>query len=824
VSKLKKIFLFTTIALIVLTIGLIASVFFFKDRILQEFIKEANKSLNTPVKIGKIEISAWQDFPQLAIVFTDVYIEDSHPENFPLLTAKKISFSMNALEAWRGNYSVQRLTIKTSETNLKIDKKGQNNFTIVTPTKTAVASNISFDLKDVQLTDTRISYSDQSAEQEHIFFSDRLTSTVSIRGDVYKITAKGDVTSEQIKIRDRIFLKEKRFLVTTQVDYDDIRKTVNILSGTLAVNKSVFALSGNYTFKVKNLIDLKVEGRETTIQTLLALLPDEAGKNLRQYQSNGDVFFNLAVKGEISQRKDPTLSIQFGCKDATFFHPGYQSKITNANLTGSFITSSLTDFSRAKLVLKNVNGELNQKPFSCDLSIENLEKPFLDFEFKGELNAASIQNFYPIPNVKNLTGMLTADFSIIGQVELLKKKATAQQVKTSGTIELSDINFELNEKNTHFKKLNGSLQFNNNDLAMSNLSGQFENSDFLLNGFFKNIVTFLLFENQPIGIEADLKANFLDVDQLFKIGFGEEESKGIKFHISPSINLNFNCDIKKLKYKKFHPQLVKGDLLVKNQVAVSRKISMKTMGGNLELNAIVDAKDPKSIDITSFFKLDGIFLDSLFYVFDNFYQNFIEDKHLKGQVFADVSTEMSLTKNLKLISKTFVADISTTIKKGELNNFEPLQALNKYLDDEGLSKLRFADLKNEIHIENEMIYIPQMEIKSNVTTLQLSGTHSFDQHISYRVNAPLRGKKKIDPDEAFGAIEETGTGQTRLFLKITGTTEQYKISYDQEAVKKKIAKSLKKEVKELKEAFQLKGKKKKKEAELEKEEYFDWDN
>jgi hypothetical protein len=117
-----------------------------------------------------------------------------------------------------------------------------------------------------------------------------------------------------------------------------------------------------------------------------------------------------------------------------------------------------------------------------------------------------------------------------------------------------------------------------------------------------------------------------------------------------------------------------------------------------------------------------------------------------------------------------------------------------------------------------------MEIKSNATTIQLSGTHTFDQHINYRVIAPLRSKKKIDPDEAFGAIEDTGKGQTRVFLKITGTTDDYKVSYDQEAVKKKIVSDLKKEVKELKEAFQLKGKKKKKELELEKDEYFDWDN
>jgi hypothetical protein len=185
---------------------------------------------------------------------------------------------------------------------------------------------------------------------------------------------------------------------------------------------------------------------------------------------------------------------------------------------------------------------------------------------------------------------------------------------------------------------------------------------------------------------------------------------------------------------------------------------------------------------------------------------------------------MTLSEKLKLISKTLTSDISATIKNGELNDFEPLQALNKYLDDGSLSKLRFADLKNEIHIENETIFIPQMEIKSNATTIQLSGTHTFDQHINYRVVAPLRSKKKIDPDEAFGAIEDTGKGQTRVFLKITGTTDDYKVSYDQEAVKKKIVSDLKKEVKELKEAFQLKGKKKKKELELEKDEYFDWDN
>src|SRR5882672_7158964 len=106
------------------------SVFLFKDRIIQEFVREANKSLNTPVRIGKIDISAWSDFPNLGIEFTDVYVEDSHPGEYPLLTAKSISFYLNPVEAWNGDYSIRGLQIVDSETNLKIDAQGNTNYTI----------------------------------------------------------------------------------------------------------------------------------------------------------------------------------------------------------------------------------------------------------------------------------------------------------------------------------------------------------------------------------------------------------------------------------------------------------------------------------------------------------------------------------------------------------------------------------------------------------------------------------------------------------------------------------------------------------------------
>jgi uncharacterized protein YhdP len=818
---LRRVVLYTLLAAFVIVSSLVISVFLFKERIIQQFIREANKNLGTPVRIGKIEVSAFQNFPNMAIVLYDVYVEDSHPGEYPLLTAKRVSFSLNTIQVWRGHYTILGLEMRDSQTNLRINKAGKNNYTIVN--SKGGGGSVAFDLKNIQLKNTLVSYEDLSAGQLHEFSSVNLKANIAAKGDRYHIEAVGDVVTEQIGLTNSIWFHKKVFDVTAVLDYDDDAKSLQILPSQLLMDKAQFEVSGVYLFKDKNLIDLHTTGKDAGIQLLLGFLPSNTKQQVSKYQSKGDVYFDASLKGEISHTRKPRLTVSFGMKNVTLYHPDFQSRIEDANFEGSFSTSTLSHLTDARLSLKNISASLNGDPFTGNFVLENFAAPYVTANFNGEVNASAVMNFYPLKEISELSGRVKANVSLEGAVELLKNKSTAQQVHTEGSIELKELSFRYGKDKLRFANLNGSLQFTNNDLAMSDLRGQFENNDFLLNGFFKNIVTFLLFDNQPIGIEADLKSKFLDVDQLFAIGFGTDEQGPYKFNISHNLNLNFTYDVKSMKYRRFHPTSVKGDLLVKGQVAVARGIRLNAMGGTVDLSGIVDAKNSKAIDLISSAKLNGIYVDSLFYVFENFQQTFIGHKDLKGLAYADISLETTLNEALNIFPETLVADVSVTIKNGELNDFTPLQKLNKYLDDEGLAKLRFADLKNDIHIENKIIYIPQMDVRSNVTTIQISGTHTFDQKIDYRIVAPLRNKTKIDPDQAFGAIEEDLKGKSKVYLKIIGTTDKYEVSYDKDAVKKKIVSDLKKEVQELKEAFKLKGKKKKKELELEKDVYFDWD-
>jgi hypothetical protein len=824
---LKKILLYTGLGLLVIVVSLALSVFLFKDKIIRNFIEAANKEVNTKVKIGKFDVSLFQDFPQMSIVLSDVYVEDSHPGQYPLLTANKIAFQLNPIEVYRGNYNIKGLELENSETNLKINKDGVTNYDIFKENKSAESAGevVAFELKNILLKNALVRYVDQKNEEDLIFSSENLSASIQSSGDVYSIEAAGELTTKLIKVKKSSLLEGKSFDITADLTYDDGKKILTIEPSVLKLKGSEFAIKGTYDWSKTPLIDIMVDGKDTNIQTILSLLPETASQQFMQYESKGETYFSAALKGPITATKNPGLTVEFGLKEATIFHPDTKAQIIDANVEGSFASSNLADLHKASLVLKNITGKLNGEAFEANLVIQDFMDSDVILKFKGKVDAASLIGFYPIENIKDLSGSLLTDFSFEGKLSWLKNRSTAQKATTNGTIEMQNLNFLYGESKLAVKDLNGSLQFTNNDLALSNVSLKVGNSDFVFNGFFKNIITFLLFENQPIGIEADMKSNFIDVDELFKIGFTSKKTKNEDYHftISPNLNLNFNCDVQSLRYQRFAAHKLKGDLLVKDEVAVSRNTKLKTMGGDLSFSAIVDAKNHKAIDILTSAKLNGIYLDSLFYVFKNFDQNFIEDKHLKGQVTADVSVELALNEKLKLFQETLIADISMTIKNGELNNFEPLKSLNKYLDDEGLSQLRFADLKNDIHIEKKTIYIPQMQVRSNVTAIQISGTHTFDQHIDYRLITPLRNKKKIDVTEAANALEENN-GQLKLFLKITGTTDNYKVQYDTEAFRKKLASELKKEVQELKDAFKSKGKQKQKELELEKDDYFDWEN
>ncbi|MBL6446326.1 AsmA family protein [Fulvivirga sp. 29W222] len=823
---LRKTFLYLLLAAAVVVVSSVLVTFLYRDQLIDHFIREFNKNINTPVHVDKIQVSSLSNFPQVSLSFNDVTVEESYKDSsYPLLSAKRIDFTFNPIAVFRGNYTIEEIHLTDGKCHLKINQQGETNYDIFKQPDTTQHQAVKLDLSKVKLKGVTFTYTNE-LRNVHLEVTTKSTAAnLTALGSAYDVETTGDIFLHYLMVNKSMWAENKDLIVDSKLKYDDSEKYLTINSSTVKVMGSDFSVFGSYSFKEKQLIDLAVEGKNTDIQTLLSLLPKGSSDRFGKYRSKGNVYFDLVMKGEFSEKKSPSLEVNFGLKDSKLYHPDTDAQITHADLKGTFLTPEMSKLSMATLKLENVQGQLEGNSFKSNLYLKNFDDPYVKCDFNGRIDINSLFKFYKAENIRSGKGVLDANINFEGFLKDLKKKETAQKIKTSGEINLEHLYLALRNFPLPLEDLQGNLLFNNNDLALSDVSGSLGNSDFLLNGFFKNIIAYLLFDNEPVGIESDLKSNFIDLDQLLLANSGEKKGDSkYSFKISPRLVLKFDCDIKNLKFRRFKPTSIRGDLKVKNQIAVSDQIKLNAMGGSIALSGLVDASKNKLVKVNTSFSLQNIDVDSIFYVFENFNQDFLEDRHLKGKIFANVDAEMTFNDNLSLYSETLTSNISTSIKGGELNNFEPMQKLARYLDEDKLDHLQFSELKNDIHIEDRTIYLPEMEVSSNITDIKITGTHTFDQQINYKVVAPLRSQQKIDKDEAFGAIEEDHSGRTMLFLKIVGTTSDYRVMYDKESVKKKVVSDLKKEVKELKDAFKNKGRDEQKTIELEEDDYFDWDN
>lgn len=773
-----------------LAISLVVVLALKKDRIIQYFVSEANKKISTPIDVGKIDISAFAHFPSISIDLHNVIVKESYEQDKGILArAKKISFSITLRELLKQQFIVHGLFMSDAELTIKIDRDGIPNYRIFHSDSTSSGS--AFELRNLKAENLKINYLDIPSDTELKLYVHEMKADLQRKNELITTTLQGSLISDEIRVDKRVFLNNKNIEIESQIAIELKSKHYDILTGNLQIDKGKFAVSGFVDASEKKL-DLTVNGVNTSFRTINSLLSSDLSAYLREYNSRGDVYFKGQVSGNYGAPYKPVVILEFGANNAAFYHPKYKKEIKNVSLNGSFHSGKTNRLSNYRLELKNVACELDDKRLEGQLIISNFENYYTDLVLKGEADINSLALLFPGKYFKTAFGTVKMDIHLNGPLN--GPKSTSNFI-AEGDIMLQNVSFVLSGEKLPFNKLNGSLSLRKNDLGVSNLSGFVGQSDFRLNGYLKDAYKLLTVKDSPIKIQADLISRNIDFDELLKSNFASRDTltgsnKKYNFHISPTLELKFNCQIDHLKFRRFNGRTIKGQLLIDDRIAILRNISFSSMGGRIHVNGSVNNKLDNLVETTTDANLYNINIDSIFYVFKNFNQDWLVDKNLKGQIDADVDLYMNFDNNLVLNTNSMRADITTSIINGELNDFEPMMKLSKFVEEESLARMRFSRLTNTIRIENRIIYIPEMEIRSNVSNILIKGQHTFDHHIDYRLQVPLKNLLRLTKKSDF---EQSARSGMNLMLKITGTTSDYKVSYDTDALKQSIKNDFKDE-------------------------------
>ncbi len=787
--------------LLVVTAGFIIG-YFYGEEVKGYLIGQINKQLNTTILVDSkdISFSVFQNFPNASVEFRNVKVLDAvfKARRDTLLRAGNISLRFSILDIFKKNYDIRKIELSDAKLKLKRYKDGTDNWHVLRESADTVQSNVSFRLQKIILDNVSVSYLDKKGRQDYALVFKDAELKGDFSGESYSLDASGNTFVDHFRSDSTDYLSRKDVNLVLGMDVQKDRYIIR--KGTVKVAQLSLSVSGTYAaLPGKGDMDLTFKGKEMDIQSFLSLLPEKLRDKISGYKSSGNMYFEALVKGESSEHASPGVRAKFGIDNGEISQRGSSISLKEVSLSGTYASGRTAE--ESVLDVRNFSCSIGDGTCSGHFQLTNLSSPTVKAAARGQMKLDDLQEFLKIDTIESMTGSLRINASFEGKVREAKKYAQELKHSTSsGELTLANANIKFRNNPREWTGIDANLLLDNNDIAINNLKGNIANSDIELTGFFRNILAYLFLDNESLTIEARLKSKNIDLNEiLMNRQTTTKHDTVYRIDLSPKLNVSFTADIGHLVFRKFDAETVKGHFRLADQRLVADTVAFRSMNGTVFASGKVEEGDNGNVLLTCDASLRKIGIDKLFYAFENFGQDYLQDKNLKGSVTADVKFASVCKPDLTLIENKIYAHSNITIEKGELIGWEPLRQLSRFISLSELADVKFSTLTNEIEIKDRKIFIPVMEVNSSAMNVTCSGTHSFDNAIDYKFKILLsellakKARKAKKENDEFGVEEDDGLGRTSIYLSMTGTVDNPVIRYDKKEALAKFKKDLKTE-------------------------------
>ncbi|SDB86924.1 AsmA-like C-terminal region-containing protein [Williamwhitmania taraxaci] len=798
-SKIRKIAIriikWTFALLLGLILLLILLGAIFQERVVNWIIADLQTQLALPVRIEKIKFSFIENFPNAsAVLENSTVLYPGFQNTDTLLSVKRFYINLNLIDLIRGKISVRGIDINNATITLIAQADGKlPNIHLFKKTADSVSS--AFKIRLIEIKNVEILYTNKAANDfQQLSIKDAsFAGTVTDQGlmgglkiNVRKLKTNNfrnfDALSEQAAIEVKGYYIYGNSLSLENIKY---KSEYISISGMYSVKLSE-RLNGKCHFSVllpneKFLNKFLFQNKEIEIKSHSKATIDLTGSIIGPQA--WDIDFEAIAK--IDDAKvivlrdvpieiiDSKIKIKASLQNKILLPKEIIVEPTTFLHEDKTITLSLSYLPKNHLLSAKISGNISPTVFSKVLKISsptitgdniNIDATFFSTEF-------SITNFNP------------------------------DNLKVLGTVEISKLNIESPDLN--FSNISGSLGISDS-LVFKHLSLDGSLGKLDLSGTIPHWrQSFFAANNRlPLEIKGNLSSPDLNLN-LPQWGLSEESSTTkVKVDsaetplIISKIEINFVA--KKIALRQLRGSDAHGTLIYLPTKSFSlNNVSLITLGGktlfNLE-NQLINNENTVSFNG----KVYGIYVDSLFHTFNNFDQTFISSQHLSGRIDGDINLK-GVLENGKLLNNKLFCLSTIEITDGCLKNYEPLKKLSGFINLKELETIRFRKLKNTIHIENNEIVIPEMLIENNALNINVSGVHKLSGSFDYRMRIKLmdllwsRKKKANQFRSDLGIVEQEEPNGGSLFIKLTGTPENYSFSYDKARAIETMGKRLKQE-------------------------------
>lgn len=808
-NRAKKIIIRLLLSFLIFLLLLVISgfliIYYNQETIKNIFIKELNKSLQSEISVKDIEFSVFDKFPNASLCFKDIVAKDAVKESKKdtLLAAESIFLEFDVWDLYYKTYIIRNIEINNAKLFLKTDKNGNDNFHFWKKGNQSNASNFNFSLKKILLQNVEVIYLNKAAQQFYIFDIEKASAKGDFSNQLQNIKLNANLNVKHFQSGEMLYLKNAKTVINTSLIINTSTENISFEKGDLQINNLDFSLTGSVSYKAsQKTLNLTIKGKDISLHNLISELPATQKTLFEDYESKGIIDITVNIKGLYGSYYIPLIYADFNFRNGEVTQKQTELTLKNVKFTGNYTNNSSIDIQNHILKIENFSCNLEKSKISGNFTLNDFKNPYINCIANANLNLDEINRFFKNDKINSLQGSLIFNLNFRGKIN--KQAINIHDFinsKTTGQAILSNIRFSLKNDTRDYQISQGDLQFTNNDVVINILTGRISGSDFNLKGSFNNVIPFIFIENQKIEVNADLFSENINLDEI--IGAKNYSNSKNKLQFSDNYNFNLNLNVNNINFRNFNAKNLKGNIKFMNPIFRADNLSMKSINGDLNGSLLIDNSKPDIYKINCEVITQKVDARQLFEVFENFGQKSLTYKNINGNLDSKIQFSANFDTYLQIDKKTVWAILDLKIDNGKLINYMPIMKLSKFINEDDLKEIKFSSLQNQILIKNELISIPNMEIKSNALNLNISGEHKFNNEINYRINLLLselsskkrkaRKQKQTLATQEFGIEEDDGLGRTKLFLKVSGTIDSPIFKYDSKSLKDKLIQDFRKE-------------------------------
>lgn len=793
--------LMVPVALLVLAVGLLSAfVYYYQDEIEQRLLSELNKNLQTEVEVyGDIDLSVLARFPDISLKANDILIKGSTGmEGDTLIRAGELYLITNIWDLWQQNWRIQEIEINDGVLNMVREKSGRINYQFVKPseeTDTTSVADFLLNIESATLANIQFYLLDEPAGTRLDFLIDEAVFSGNFSPDALNLEVDINLLSNILEIKEINYAREKDMQLsgTLHIDTENNRYEINTEEAYIAGNR--FLVNGSFSLPDdKSLFDIEIKGINLSLGGFLALFPEDIAASFDDYNASGNLQFEVGIHGELSAKNNPEITLSYEVTDTRLHYTFLAEDIERLDLKGTYTNGKKRNLSTSEVNITFLKAIHQGDVFEATAKVTNLNDPKLEITANGFIHLPMLQPL--LPDTGSITGLLgwveLTDLSYKGTAKEFFPDHSPKTIDLKGDIRLDNAGVVMGADSLYFKK--GAVSVSPWTIMLNELNLHYAGNDLALNGkltdwkgYLYNLMTDKRQQVKPLGVDLTVTGNSLVYKESTtgSISPGKEQAEPAT--VADYLNVQGRLDLKlnEVVYNKLVLNDVVLNTRMDNGTLTIDKLESNLLGGNLKSNgSLYTNQNIARLELIGNTK--NINISKLFEGMDDFGQTELTHQNIAGTLHATFSIKASFI-NGELDEQSLYMLSDITLEDGELKNVQSLESLSAFVKLEELRHIKFENLKNQIEIKGRTINFPGIVIKSSAMNMYLSGTHTFDNYIDYRIKLNvydvLANKLRKKKNEQF--YEVVDENSFNFFISMKGPLDNPEIKYDKKGVKER---------------------------------------